>query len=224
MLLGPKLLPRLQRLLLPVMMIGIWIGSRASWLPPTTNQPFGDTEGAAQVDYEQQGFGIAVLPAGAALPTSIASTLAFNHNLIDSYRSGTINKLLPGQLTTSFQASPLAHLVHGDQFQVRQVTAPVTLNFLTAYFPGWRATIGDQRINLQPNPDTGLIQVDLPNMNRSNSELSITFGSTNVRLGSWMVSGLVLLITIILTWGKFRTVRKNSIEDLALSCNKMKPV
>ena len=150
------------------------------------------------------------------MPSGLATMVEFNHNLIDSYRSGTINKLLPGQLTTSFQASPLAHLVHGDQFQLRHVTAPVTLNFLTAYFPGWRASIGDQRLNLHPDLKSGLIQVDIPRLNSRNSELSITLGSTNVRLGSWLIAGLALLITLFLTWGRYRTVRKSSIEDLVV--------
>jgi hypothetical protein len=211
-----RLSARLQRLLLPILMVGIWIGSRASWLPPAASQPFGNTDGSVQVNYEQQGYGIAVLPAGDSLPSTLSNRVEFNHNLIDSYQAGTINKLVPGQLTTAFQASPLAHFVHGDQFQIRQVTAPVTLNFLTAFFPGWRATIGDQRLNLQPSPDTGLIQVDLPRVNSNNSELSITLGGTNVRQGSWLVAGLVLLIIVVLTWGKYRTLRKSSIEDLVL--------
>ncbi|MEP6985374.1 MAG: 6-pyruvoyl-tetrahydropterin synthase-related protein, partial [Chloroflexota bacterium] len=57
LLLRENVSPRLQRMLLPIMMITIWIGSRAIWLPPTANQPFGNTDGAAQITYEQQGYG-----------------------------------------------------------------------------------------------------------------------------------------------------------------------
>ncbi|MBA3872407.1 MAG: hypothetical protein H0X30_24980, partial [Anaerolineae bacterium] len=165
---------------------------------------------------EQQGYGVAVLPAGEAIPSSLVGNVAFNHNLIDSYQTGAINKLVPNQLTSAFQASELAHFIHGDQFQVRQVTSPITLNFLTAYFPGWRASIDDQRVNLQPDPSTGLIQVDLPALSRRNSELSIMLGSTNVRLGSWIISGVVLLMILFVTWRRIRRVRKNIIEDLDL--------
>jgi len=212
-----KLSARLQRLLLPILMVGIWIGSTAIWLPPPAIQPFGDTDGMAQINYEQQGYGIAVLPAGEAIPSTLLEKVTFNRNLIDSYKSGTIiNKIAPSQALGTFQASPLSHFTHGDQFQLRQVSSSVTINFLTAYFPGWKATLNGQRVNLQPNPDTGLIQVDLPAINNRSSELLIVLDSTNVRLGSWLVSGLTLLIIIVLTWGKFRTLRKNPLEDLDL--------
>lgn len=208
---------RLQRLLLPILMVGIWIGSTAIWLPPPAAQPFGDSDGAAQINYEQQGYGIAVLPAGEDIPSTLADNVTLNRNLIDSYKSGgLINKLAPSQVTGSFQASPLSHFTHGDQFQLPQISSPVTLSFLTAYFPGWRATVNDQRVNLQPNVDTSLIQVDLPASTSRTSELVIMLGSTNIRLGSWLTSGLTLLIVIVLMWGKFRTLRKNPLEDLDL--------
>ncbi len=208
---------RLKRLLLPIMMVGIWIGSTAIWLPPPAAQPFGDSDGAAQINYEQQGYGVAVLPAGEDIPSTLTDKITLNRNLIDSYQSGSlINKLAPSQVTGGFQASPLSHFTHGDQFQLRQVNSAVTLSVLTAYFPGWRATVNDQRVNLQPNADTGLIQIDLPASTNRTSELLIALGSTNVRLGSWLISGLTLFIIIILTWGKFRTLRKNPLEDLDL--------
>ncbi len=216
LLIRAKLSARLQRLLLPILMIGIWIGSTAIWLPPPSTQSFGSADGAAQVDYEQRGYGIAVLPAGEDIPSTLPEKVTLNRYLIDSYKSGNINKLAPSQMMGSVQASPLSHFTHGDQFQLRQVGSPITLNFLTAYFPGWQATVSGQRMNLQPNPDTGLIQVDLPAINSPNPELLIMLGSTNIRLGGWLVSGLTLLIMIVVTWGKFRTLRKNPLEDLDL--------
>ncbi len=217
LILSKNLSVRLQRLLLPILMVAIWIGSTAIWLPPPAAQPFGDSDGAAQINYEQQGYGIAILPAGEDIPSTLTDKLDPNRTLIDSYKSGgLINKLAPSQVTGSFQASPLSHFTHGDQFQLRQTGSAVTLSFLTAYFPGWRATVNGQRVNLQPNSDTGLIQVDLPLLTDRTSELLIALGSTNVRLGSWLVSGLTLLIVIVIAWGKFRTLRKNPLEDLDL--------
>ena len=47
-----------------------------------------DTSPLAQVDYEQQGYGIAGLPDGDALPTTIPPTHRANRALIASYRDG----------------------------------------------------------------------------------------------------------------------------------------
>ncbi|MBI1279481.1 MAG: hypothetical protein GC179_15230 [Anaerolineaceae bacterium] len=208
---------RLRRLLLPILMVGIWIGSTAIWLPPPALQPFGSANGEAQINYEQQGYGVAVLTAGEDIPSTLPNNVSVNRNLIDNYKSGgLINKLAPSQVTVNFQASPLSHFTHGDQFQLRQVSSAVTLNFLTAYFPGWRASVNGQRVKLQPNADTGLIQVDLPVLTSRTSELLIALGSTDVRLGSWIVSGLTLFMIVVMTWGKFRTLRKNPLEDLDL--------
>ncbi len=207
---------RMQRLLLPVLMVGIWIGSRASWQPPEATHPFGSADSAEQINYEQQGYGVAVLPAGESLPSTLPGKVDYNRNLIESFKSGDINKLGPGQITGKFRGSPLDHFTHGDRFQVRQVSDATSLIYLTSFFPGWRATIGDQPVNLRPESGTGLIQIDLPEMNRGNSELLIVLGSTNVRLGSWLISAVALLIVVIWTWSKVRTLRKNPLEDFDL--------
>lgn len=216
LMLRTKLSPRMQRLILPVLMVGIWIGSRASWQPPEATRPFGNTDSAAQINYEQQGYGIGVLPAGEPLPSTLPDKFTYNRNLIESFKSGDINKLGPGQITGNFRGNPLAHFIHGDRFQVRQVSTPTSLIYLTSYFPGWRATLDEQPVNLRRDPDTGLTQVDLPEMNRGNSELLIVLGSTNVRLGSWFISAIGILIVVIWTWSKVRTLRKNPLEDFDL--------
>lgn len=216
LLLRAKLSTRPRRLTLPVLMITIWISSTAVWSPPLATEAFGSADGAAQVRYEQQGYGAAVLPAGEAIPSSVSIGLAPNPPLIDSYVSGDINKLAPGQITGSFRASLISHVTQGDVFQLVQASIPTTLNILTAYFPGWHASIGEQRLSLQANPTTGLIQVEVPVINSSNAELTINFGTTDIRYRSWIISGIALLITIIWTWRKLRKKRRNLIEDLAL--------
>lgn len=216
LLLATKLPARRQRLALPILMVTIWIGSTTVWSPPEAKEPFGTTDGTAQVNYEQQGYGVAVLPSGAEIPSTLSGKLAPSPYLIDGYQAGSINKLAPGQISGNIRLSPLSHSTHNDRFQLGSVSSPVTINFLTAYFPGWRAAVGDQRINIQPNSSTGLIQIEMPILNINNGELSITFGTTSVRYGSWLISGVALLIITILTWGKFRTSRKNFIDHLIL--------
>ncbi|MCA0452640.1 MAG: glycosyltransferase family 39 protein [Chloroflexi bacterium] len=211
-----RLSSRPKRLTLPVLMITIWIGSINIWSPPEAAENVGSANGAAQVRYEQQGYGIAVLPSGDALPTSLANDLAFSPSLIDSYTSSTINKLAPGQISGGFRASPLANDSQSDEFQLIQTTSPTTLNILTAYFPGWSANIGEQRLSVQANPTTGLIQVEVPILNANNAELSIHLGTTDVRNGSWTLSGIILIMVLIWTWGKIRRTHKTIIEDVML--------
>jgi 6-pyruvoyl-tetrahydropterin synthase related domain len=204
-----------HRLMVPIFLVFIWLGSLAAWLAPAPAAPFGATDPAAQVQYEQSGYGLAVLPPGHPLPSSVPSVLPPNRFLIDSYNAGSINKLASDQINAALQASPLTHDSHSDRFQVRRISVPVTLKILTAYFPGWGATLAGQPIALHPDPDTGLIEIELPALGSGSNELVITLGGTDVRRGAWIITLAALSITVVITWGRYRR-RSSPFEDQKL--------
>jgi hypothetical protein len=190
-----------QRLSLPTLLVFIWIGSSPVWLSIQPSEAFGAYDARSQVEYEQQGFGVAVMPPASPIPSTLPNDLAPNRFLVDSYRSNTINKIAPGQFSTDVQIALLSHTSHSDSYQI-QVSSPTKLNILTAYFPGWSATVGGAPVPLQQLPETGLIQIELPRA--AGEELSISLGTTPVWSAAWIISWTAALIIGIFTWARFR--------------------
>jgi hypothetical protein len=202
----------LPRLLLPVSIIIILATSSAVWLSPLWSPDFGDVSPAAQVDYERQGFGIAILPAGVPIPSTIDDTLLPNRFLLEGYQFGNISKILPEQITPTTQVGTLAHYTHADSVQIT-TTVPTPLEILTAYFPGWTAILDGVYLPVTPDPANGLIQVSLPETR--NSELTIVFGTTPIRQTAWVISGCAFVTAILISW--FRIRQPNRIyNDLVL--------
>lgn len=191
-----RLLPRWQRLPLSALLILIWIGSIPIWLPPhLTRLPVAFDDGS-QIAYELQGYGIAGLPPDQAVPKTIAPDLPPNEGLIQGYQRGAVNKLVPSQFTADLQAALLDHNTHSDRFQLR-ATRPSTLAILTACYPGWEAWLGESRLPLTCNPDTGLLELPIPEA--TGGELVIQMGTTPVRAAGWTLSGLSLGLAVMVT-------------------------
>jgi hypothetical protein len=201
---------RWRRSFLPALLILVWITAVPVWLPPLANDPFGAVDGLAQVQYELQGYGTAVVPSGQPIPTTLPEGLTPNRLLIEGYQSNNINKIAAGQLNAGVQVGVLEHDTHGDVFQIR-ASVPLTLNVLTAYFSGWRASISGQIVPLRADPTNGLIQIDVP-VERT-GELQLSLGTTLVRAGAWIITWVCCLILLIMTWGKWRR-RTSGYEEI----------
>jgi hypothetical protein len=212
---------RTRRLLLPTLLILIWIGSNPIWLLPVTDDVFGSTNAAAQVQYEQQGYGIAALPAGQPVPVSLRWPQSFNRTLIEGYQSGNVNKIAPGQITSSTQIGLLTHESQQDRFQVRRVLAPVSLNLLTAYFPGWVGQMDNRTITLRPNLETGLIQIDIPTTLESR-ELVVGLRNTPEQNAGWAITALSVLGLGLLLALEMRRSRPHPPEIALLSASEIR--
>ena len=193
--------PRWKGLFLSSLLILIWIIASPVWLESITIEPFGSTDDVAQVEYEQQGYGVAVVPPNQPIPSTIPDSLQPNRFLFEGYQGGVINKIMTSQLTGTIQLGLLDHNTHSDRYQLR-TNGPITLDILTAYFPGWRATVSDRPIALTPNLETGLMRANLPA--KTNGELSIVLSSTPIRTAGWIITWDLLLVMAIITWGRLR--------------------
>jgi hypothetical protein len=118
-----------------------------------------------------------------------------NRFLIEGYLQNVVNKIAPNQAIAAIQSGLLDHNTHSERLQI-STGAPVRLNLLTAYFPGWWATIDGLPTPLVRSPETGLIQIDVPEM--VSSELVVELGSTPVRTGAWIIAGAALALTVLL--------------------------
>lgn len=183
---------RRRTVLAPLLAGLILIAATPSWIADHWSAEPIDVTPLAQVEYEQFGYGIAGPPDGAAMPSTIPPDSQPNRALIASYRSGTVAKV---EGTAGAQLGVLAHNTHSDQLQV-QTVAPLTLHILTAFFPGWSATLNGAVVRLSRSAD-GLIDVAVPNAARG--ELAITLDSTPERSLGWALSWGALAALLVLT-------------------------
>jgi hypothetical protein len=190
-----------RRSLLPLALAVVLAVSLPVWLSPMQEASFGDNAPQAQIRYEQQGYGIAVLPLGSPVPSTIPDSLPPSRLLLAGYQSNLINKISSDQINVDTQASLLDHQTHGDRFQML-LRHPATLDILTAYFPGWQASLDNTPIAVSDNPQTGLMRVTLPVTEAG--EFTLSLGPTPTRVAAWVVTWSSLLILLVLTLLRFR--------------------
>jgi hypothetical protein len=178
---------------LPAILAVIWLLSLPGLFMPRWPPVFGETNMAAQVLFEQQGFGIAASPAGALVPTALVEDVEPNQRLIVSYSTGTVNKLAteigPSSLA---QIGILAHETHRDRFQI-QTLEPLTIRLLTAAFPGWQALLNNAAVPTSRDEATGFLEISLPSP--SAGELVVELGPTPIRSAAWFLSAAAIMVT-----------------------------
>ncbi len=201
----------LQRIAFALLLVVVMMALHTVWLAPYWPDTFGRAEPVDQVLYEQQGSGIAVLPAHLPVPTTLPANLPANRFLISAYQSDNVSKFAPISTGAGLQISLLEHTNHSDRFQAR-IDVPTRLSILTAYFPGWQAVAANQPVAVERNPLTGLIDLNVPAMN---GELRVSFGSTIARDAAWMLSALAALCCGVITWRRFRRPRRE-LDDTDL--------
>lgn len=204
-----KLRKRRGRVLLPALLITTWMASVPMWSLPDWPETLGGNLPIDQIQFEQIGYGAAVLPPDEPIPATIPLSVPVSSFLIDGFRTGAVNRISPQQSLTSIQTGLLAHGTHTDIYQIH-TSVPASLTILTAYFPGWMAFLDNRAVTLTRQPDNGLIQVNIPAADRS--ELLITLGTTPIRTRAWSLSGLAVALLGIITWGRWRRQKPNYSE------------
>lgn len=219
--------PFWQRLTMIAAVALVMMGSLSVWLPPASEQHTPQFTPIDQLRYEQQALDPAVLTPGSYIPTTLPQVIDRNRNLITSYQ-GVLEKIAPAQLTRTGQLSILSQETHGARYQIQtdQITrlscrnnqpsatncrriAPMTISWLTAYFPGWQAWFNDLQLQPIRNNQTGLIELRLPGTQNSTSgageaELIITLGATPIRNAAWGISWLAAFALAGSIWIRLR--------------------
>jgi hypothetical protein len=109
--------------------------------------------------------------------------------------------VLDGEL---LHAQPLEWRSGRQIWQVTIAELGATLVFPTLYWPGWQATVDDQKAEIQPAPGSGLIIIELP---PGEHIVELALGKTPVRWLAEFISLLAFLLIIMLlikAWKKPR--------------------
>jgi hypothetical protein len=145
----------------------------------------------SEIDFERRGLGEAVLPAGRPLPSAVSPDYGAVPSLLDSYSSGSILKVSPGE-TPGIELGLIAHDTHEDRFQVFSQT-DATIRILTGWFPGWSATLDGQPLAVSRGPDGFL----LVNLRGTSGELRIFLGPTPIRTAAWTLTWSALIALVL---------------------------
>lgn len=224
----------------PVLLYIIVLGTAfPAWLSPRWTDNFSTITAQDQLDYEANGYGIAVLPQDWSIPVTINEDVAPNRFLQNTYNApNIINHISTDQISASSEANVLSSTSHEDRYRVC-ITQPTIYNFTRAYFPGWRATISDEAVNLSedgrstadffcprvtaerineanitPNAETGLIQIAIENP--SKGVMTVELHGTDVRLGAWIITWAGLIVVSIATFNHARKTDVKTFPDFTL--------
>nr|MCU0513498.1 hypothetical protein [Anaerolineae bacterium] len=143
----------------------------------------------AQVRFEQQGYGIAVLPPGAAIPTTLSPDAPISRALLTGYASDNINRFSANPVLQN-NAAVLFAGTHRHRFQISSPQSQ-TVTMLLAWYPGWQAYLDGVALPTLAAPG-GLVNVALPAA--AAGELTVRLDSTPARAAAWGISLLALVI------------------------------
>lgn len=163
---------------------------------PPPAMPFGQVTPTAQIQNEQQGFGVATLPPGQPVPVPVM--------LAENLLQIPLRTVIPGGETinrfgiSTAQQSNATVLIQGTHRQLYQVNllSPATVQILISAFPGWTATLNGQRWPIVTNSETGLLEVRLPELDEA--QLEITLVDTQTRYGAWIFTAGSLVMLFLL--------------------------
>lgn len=191
-----------QRLILAIALMVILGGSSPAWLPPEPTSRIINLTPLAQVQHEQRGYGVAVVPRGSAYPTTLPTDAIPSGELVAGYRNDIINRIPRSLLSSSLRASLLEQNTHAARYQFT-ARSPHQIDFLLAYFPGWLARLEGRRDIQTAGANNGLVTFNLPAT--TNGVLSVWLGSTQVRRFGWIVSASAALTLVLVTRQRYLT-------------------
>jgi hypothetical protein len=171
------------------------------WKLPSPSLPITETDAAAQIRYEISGYGIAVLPSGLPIPSNLAP------NNESPFESDIETRILD-----SAELSVIEEQAYHSLYQVFS-TANTLVTYQRAYFSGWEASVNNQNIPIDSS-EQGLMNLDIPPYN---ARLSISLGSTAIRILAWFMSILALIISGLLWWLRWRRITADYDNNPLLS-------
>ncbi|MBL8131163.1 MAG: hypothetical protein JNL42_04840 [Anaerolineae bacterium] len=192
-------LPKLLKHILPVALCSVAIAGALQPLLAAAaplNAPTGlrDFSSQAALSFEQRGYGTAILSIGAALPATISSDyIVSSESLSNQLNSaGSKTTILSGRA----QIGLISSSAHDLRLQVESFT-PLSLEMLTAAFPGWTARFSGTEIALRSPSESHLLALDLPRGARG--ELWLTLDSTLPRLIAWLATWTAVITSVFIT-------------------------
>ncbi len=155
-------------------LLALFVSALPNMYPPLWNASFGDTSPRGMIDFELSGVALGTTSTGDFLPKPIGREPGPTQTLLDSYRTGVIDKFDRSTLPAGATVQVEDHSASYDRFAV---DTPVEFKgrLLTFLFPGWRVLIDGGEVPVTPMDQSGFMEFQVPaGSHRVEAELSAT--------------------------------------------------
>ncbi len=197
---GAALLPasRWRSPVLAVTLVTILLLALPVLYPPMWAPDFGPTAPRDIIDWELHSRALGTTSTGDFVPVEAAMVPMYPEGtLVESYwRPGPVDRVNRATLPDGAGVEIVEHGPLHDRFAVSTPTEFV-LRLFTFYFPGWRATVDGQEVEIEVAGPEGFITLWVP---EGEHEVLVRFGDTPPRTAGWVISaaGLVILIVALI--------------------------
>lgn len=172
---------------------------------------FGGTSPVDIIEWEQRSQALGTTSTGDFLPVTVEMIPPPMETLVESYRSeGPIDKVNRATVPNGATVTILEHRANYDHFEVTTAEA-FRLRLYTFYFPGWRAYVDGEEVEIEVARPEGFITLDVP---AGHHDVLVRFEDTPPRKAGVFVSigGLMALTAVCASWwpeedGEGRTPR-----------------
>jgi hypothetical protein len=186
-----KLLPdwlseRRRNLVLAVGLAGVLLLALPALYPPTWSPDFGGTSPFDIIEWERRSLALGTTSTGDFLPRKAArAPMKPARSLLDSYAgNGPVDRVNRAVLPEGAQLEIVEHGPLHDRFAISTPKGFV-LRLYTFYFPGWRAYVDGDEVEIEVAGPEGFITVWVP---KGEHEVLVHFGDTPPRTAGWVIS------------------------------------
>lgn len=162
--------------------------------PPRPFEPLGTPSLADMVRYERDTQTIGTTTLGEYLPIWVQEA-PLSSPMVDDYLAGRpLDKADPNSLPAGARVRTVEHNAVSTVFHVESPEA-WTMRINTFFYPGWRATVDDEAVDIRVLPPFGLIGVEVP---AGEHTVALRFGNIRMRTAANVVSGAALAVCVAL--------------------------
>jgi hypothetical protein len=163
--------------------------------PPTWSPDFGGTLPQDIIEWERRSQAIGTTSTGDFLPVKAARVrMRPMPSLVESYTlPGPVDRVNREVLPKGAQLDIVEHGPLHDRFAI-STPKKFILRLYTFYFPGWRAYVDDEEVEIDVAGPEGFITLQVP---EGEHEVLVRFEDTPSRTAGWIISALGLAMLLI---------------------------
>ena len=184
--------PVLAAILIAVLLLALPVLYPPMWAPD-----FGGTAPWDIIEWEQHSLALGTTSTGDFVPAGAALVpMHPEQTLVESYsRPGPVDRVNRASLPDGARVEIVEHGPLYDRFAV-YAPKKFVLRLYTFYFPGWRATVDGEEVEIEVAGPEGFITLWVP---KGEHEVLVRFEDTPPRTAGWIVSavGLVMLVVAL---------------------------
>ncbi|HEX9924829.1 MAG TPA: hypothetical protein VGD99_19390 [Anaerolineae bacterium] len=148
---------------------------------------------ADQIKYERSSQSIGTTTLGEYLPQAVTQPPTTSP-LVKAFEAGDLPPRLDYEnLPENTTATRLEQTAVTHRYRLNSPTN-VTLRMFQFDYPGWRALLDDQPVPIRPEPNTGLILIDIP---AGQHTVTLHFGETPLRLTALAITTITILSLLL---------------------------